>query len=78
MIKDNMVITQVKCRDSSVNGNPLYWVTFADGSMASTAVDGSVNYGITNSEFQGVPLRVEYNRRGHVVHVCTMDGRFQA
>lgn len=78
MFKENMVITQVKCRDSSVNGNPRYWVTFADGSMASTVVDGSVGYGIQNSELHGVPVQVEYNRRGHIVHVYTMDGRFQA
>ena len=78
MIKDNMVITQVKYRDSSGNANPRHWVTFADGSMASTEVDGSVGYGIQNSELHGVPVRVEYNSRGHIVHVRTMDGRFQA
>ena len=78
MIKDDMVITQVKYRDSSRNANPRHWVTFADGSMASTEVDGSVGYGIQNSELHGVPVRVEYNRRGHIVHVRTMDGRYQS
>lgn len=78
MIKDNMVITQVKYRDSSSNANPRHWVTFADGSMASTEVDGSVGYGIQNSELHGVPVRVEYNKGGAISFVQTTDGRFHS
>jgi hypothetical protein len=78
VIKDDMVITHVKYRDSSRNANPRYWVTFSDNTTTSTEVDGSVGYGITNPEFQGVPLRVEFNRKGSIVHVQTMDGKFWA
>lgn len=80
MIKENMVIARVgrTYSNSGTQGNPRYTVIFTDGTGAATGQDCSVNYGITNSEFQGVPLRVEYNDRGDIAHICTMDGRFQA
>lgn len=44
----------------SKNGNPRHRVTFTDGTMAETANDASVNYGIENREYRDVPLVVTF------------------
>ena len=78
MIKDNMVIARTERMLNSTNANPRFMIVFTDGTAAPTGVDCSVAYGITNPEFRDSPLLVEYDRKGHIIYVRTMDGRFQA
>lgn len=57
-------------RQNSTNGNPRYWVTFADGTRLPTATDASVGYVIGNSEFDGA-VRV-WVVRGHITDIVAV------
>jgi hypothetical protein len=61
-------IESIRSLRSSQYGNPRYEITFTDGTVAQTKSDASINYSITNPEFQGVTLTV-YFERGKIVHV---------
>lgn len=52
------VIESIKRIDGSGNGNPAYRVTFASGRTHRTQADASIAYGITNPEYQDVPVLV--------------------
>lgn len=78
IIRSGLVISALEPMRNSKYGNPRYRVVFTDGTSAPTVTDGSVAYGIANSEFSGVALKVEFNSAGNIAHVYTMDGRFQA
>lgn len=56
-------ITHLKRLMNSQSGNPRWRVTFADGTIAETKPDADVNYGIANSDRQGVPVEVTFERR---------------
>lgn len=61
-------IESIRSLRSSQYGNPRYEITFTDGTVAQTQSDASVNYGITNPEYQGVTLKVSFTR-GKITHV---------
>ena len=68
-IQSQEVITSVKHRGYSVNGNPSFDVTFASGDTARTKGDSYVNYDIDNREFHDVPVLVTFDRAGRITHV---------
>ncbi len=53
---------------TSGNGNPRYRVTFADGTTFTTEPDAQVNYGITNSDYDG-DVEIELNGAGRIVGI---------
>lgn len=65
--KEQKVITGTERLASSVNGNPRYRVTFADGTDARTGVDSGIAYGITNSDLRGGPVEVTFDGRGNII-----------
>lgn len=60
---------------SSKNGNSRWRVSFAEHASAPTEVDGSVAYGINNSEYRDVDLAVTLNSRGHVAYLRPVIGQ---
>lgn len=72
-IRAGLVISRLERMRSSFYGNPRFQVTFTDGTSAPTEVDGSVGYGIENSGFRDTPLRVTFNRYGHVSYIVRME-----
>ncbi|TKK84617.1 hypothetical protein FDA94_28730 [Herbidospora galbida] len=50
-------------------GNPRFKVTFTNGESAQTQSDASVNYGIENSEYRGVPLKVTFSPNGRITYI---------
>lgn len=66
-------ITGVTRRTSSSDGNPRYTVNTTAGTW-TTVKDGSVAYGITNSEYQGeVILTLD---KEEIIGVSTVDGQY--
>lgn len=57
-------IAELKRLTNSVNGNPRYLITFVGGTKARTKPDAVFCYSITNPEFQGVPVEVDFTRSG--------------
>ena len=56
--------------NNSVNGNPRYRITFADGLTAQTASDHSFAYGVGNPDMrEGSTVRVEFTRAGRISHM---------
>ena len=53
---------------NTTNGNPRWRVSFTDGTSATTEADSACASVIDNSEYTGVPLKVEY-RRGQVCRI---------
>lgn len=52
---------------NSENGNPRYRIVWTDGTANNTMPDAAIAHGITNSEYQGVPLLVTLER-GQVIN----------
>ena len=52
--------------NSSVNGNPRFRIHFTSGHVATTQPDAGVSYGIENSTYRNVPLRVTATPTGLV------------
>ena len=73
-ITRGLVISRLVRLANSVNGNPRYEVVFTDGTSARTAPDAMISYGIANSEYQGVPLVVTFNRAGHITQARPAGG----
>lgn len=65
-IREGLVIESLERLRLSSNGNPRFRVHFTDGTVADTQSDASLNYGIENREYQGVPLKVTFTRAGKV------------
>lgn len=65
--KEQKVITGTERLASSVNGNPRYRVTFADGTDARTGIDSQIGYSITNSDLHRVPVEVTFDGRGNLI-----------
>jgi len=54
---------------NSVNGNPRYRLHFSNGDSATTQSDASISYGLQNSEYRNVPVRVMLTAAGRVWNV---------
>lgn len=59
----------------STNGSPRYRVTFTDGSMIATAIDASVNYGISNSDYREGPVHVTVEH-GNIIGIVDAAGEY--
>ena len=71
--KITTTITSVTRGNNSTDGNPRYTVNTTDGTW-KTVQDGSVAYGISNSEYHGeVILTIDKNE---IVGVSTVDGKY--
>lgn len=56
---------------SSINGNPRFQVTFADGDTYPTGVDANVAHRIENSDYDGaVQIRLS---KGEIVDIQPLD-----
>ena len=64
-------IASLKRVRNSAGGSPVFEVTFTDGQVARTARDAQVGYSIENSDYQGVPLEVEFVD-GEIVRVVAV------
>lgn len=53
-------IASLKRLTNSKSGNPRYFVTFTDSTVARTAPDAACNYGIENPEFQDRDILVTF------------------
>lgn len=73
-ITRGLVISRLVRLANSVNGNPRYEVIFTDGTSARIKPDAMISHGITNSEYQGVPLVVTFDRAGHIIRVQPAGG----
>ena len=51
------------------NGNPRWRVYFQDHDSAPTEVDGSVGYGINNSELREGKVEVTLDARGNITNL---------
>jgi|APGre2960657373_1045057.scaffolds.fasta_scaffold445156_1 hypothetical protein len=67
-VKYTGTIDTLTRRQSSVNGNPRWSVTFTDGRVMHTAIDAQVGYAISNSEYQGKPVTVTLDK-GEIVGI---------
>lgn len=73
-ITRGLVISRLVRLANSANGNPRYEVIFTDGTSARTAPDAMISHGITNSEYQGVPLVVTFDRAGRITQARPAGG----
>lgn len=56
--------------NSSVNGNPAYWITFTDDTEARTMSDAACAYAIGNPDMRaGCLVVVSYTRAGRIRHM---------
>jgi hypothetical protein len=67
-----LVIESSKRLRNSVNGNPRFEITFTDGSRVRTSADSMSAYDVENSEYRGVPLRVEFTPAGNFITKLTI------
>jgi hypothetical protein len=67
--KETLTIASLERLRLSSNGNPRFRVTFTDGRQADTQTDASVNYGLENRQYQGVPIEVTFSPNGRIVAV---------
>lgn len=51
-------ISELTRLNNSANGNPRWLVLLSNGLELKTKPNADINYGIENSEYQGVPLIV--------------------
>lgn len=73
-ITRGLVISRLVRLANSANGNPRHEVIFTDGTSARTAVDANIGGMIENSEYQGVPLLVTFDRAGRIAQVQPAGG----
>lgn len=50
-------------------GNPRFRLHFTDGTTATTKPNTSIAYGLPNSLWEGVPVRITANGRGEVFDI---------
>ena len=62
------IISSLERLYNSVNGNPRFHVWFTDGTGGITMSDASVNCGLTNPEYRGVPVVFTFTRAGRISH----------
>lgn len=62
-------ITGTERLSNTVNGNPRYRVSFADGPTRETCPDAQVAYMITNPENAGEPRTIIVDGKGRVIGV---------
>lgn len=61
-----LTIESSKRLRNSRNGNPRFEITFADGQTARTRPDSMAAFLVENTQYRGVPLRVEFDTAGRV------------
>lgn len=65
-ITRRLMIDTIERTNSSVNGNPAFFVTFTDGTRARTQSDAGMAYGIENKQWRAVPLLVTFTPAGRI------------
>lgn len=67
--RQTLTIASMERLKLSTNGNPRFRVFFTNGLVAQTQTDGSIGYGIENSEYRDVPVVVTFTRAGRITDV---------
>lgn len=67
-VRRGMVIVGTRRAGTSNMGNPSYWISFTDGTIARTQSDASIAYSATNRDQHGVPLDVVFTRAGLIAY----------
>ena len=69
----DVTLDYVERLNNSHYGNPRYLLHFTDGSCYRSEPEAAFSYGITNSEYYDVPLRITVNGRRLVTYVEILE-----